>query len=169
MTFAEMLLFENLILIIFKLLNFGIIIGLIVYGFKKYAAPALKQAWDEYVTQFAQLSNTHDQRMDEHDGIVQQIAQDEAEYARLKERLMRWRASIDEKKMQDETQRAEQIEAAKERIALQQKTITQSQLQAQIMPAALKQARERLAQELHAQEKQQRMFEKIVTHLAKAK
>lgn len=169
MTFAELLLVENLILVFFKLLNFGIIIGLIGYAIHKYAVPMLRESRDAAIAFFQQLTNKHDQRLKEYEGVLNQIAQDEAEYARLKERLMRWRADIDEKKAREHAEQSGRIEAARKRIEIQQQTIMENRLYARIMPQAIKHARQQMSKEFGSKEKQQQMFEKIISQLAKAK
>lgn len=166
MTIAE-LFFENIILIIFRLLNFAVLMGLAWYLGKRYGWPALRAARDAYYLYFHNLSRSHTQLLKEHEYLLDQKEQDRQESTRLKERLMRWRAAVDERDNVVARERLQRIEKAKERILLQQKTVAQSQLYAQVIPQAIKQARISLAGQAKTDSAQERMFQKIMTVLHK--
>ncbi len=128
------------VLVFFKLLNFGVIIGLAWYLFKRYGLPTVQQGLIEYRAYFEGLATTHRSLQEEELMIEQQIIKDRKEQDLLKERLMRWLANVDDQNKKLIIEREERKKKIQELTSIQQKQITQHRIFSTIMPQALMEA-----------------------------
>lgn len=84
---------------IFKLINFGIVIGLVVYVYRRYAAPSLAQSMFEQHKKTQSLEHTIDDLQDEQRQIEQDIADDKALGMRLQRTVRQWHEHVAQVRM----------------------------------------------------------------------
>lgn len=158
-----MLAANHLVLIFFKLLNFGIIIVLAGYLFKRYGLPTVQQGIREYRAYFEGLAYTHRSLKEEELMVEQQIIKDRTEQDFLKERLMRWRAHVNDQNKKLIIEREKRKKILQNIIAVQQKQIMQHRLFSTMMPQVLMEAYRTLKTEAADESVQYKIFDKALS------
>lgn len=154
---------NHIVLVLFKFINFGVLAGLAWYLFKRYGLPIIRQNLIDYRGYFQELGSTHYHLKQEQRLIEQQIINDRKEQDLLKERLMRWRAHIDDQNKQLLIAREERKKKLKELVAVQQKQIMQHRIFATIMSQALQDARKTLQTAAQDESVQYKIFDTAVS------
>lgn len=152
--------FEQIVLFVFRLINFGVLVGVASYLFKRYGLPILKQNLGHYRSYFDGMINTHRRLKQEQRLIEKQMISDSKEQDILKERLMRWLANVDDQNKRMRAKRTERKKRLKEEVALQQKQILQNHIFDMIMSEAVEEARKTLVIRAKSEKVQQAMFDK---------
>lgn len=152
---------EQIVLIFFRIINLGVLIGLFFYLYKRYGLPVIKQNYDTYRSYFQTLLHTHYDLLRQERRVEKKIENDAKEQDALKERLMRWLASVDDQNKLLSIDREERKKKLKEQMMMQKKTITQNRILEIVTSDALAQARTTL--ELYAKDEtfQIKMFDKM--------
>ncbi len=158
-----MLTVNHFVLIFFKLFNFGIIIALAGYLFKRYGLPMIEQGIREYRTYLEGLAYTHRSLKEEEIMVEQQIINDRKEQDFLKERLMRWRASVNDQNKQLIVEREERKKMLHTIIAVQQKQIMHQRLFTTMMPQVLMEAYRTLKTEAVDESVQYKIFDQALS------
>lgn len=157
-----MTIIDHIVLILFRLINFGVLIGVISYLFKRYGLPEIRQQLAAYWAYFEGLANTHHLLKKEQQMIDRSIIQNQKEQDILKERLMRWRAYVDERNNALMREKEERAKKLKEQILEQQKQIDQHRMFKKIMPQAVAQARSIWQQKAKNEAEQHKIFDTIM-------
>jgi hypothetical protein len=129
------------VLIVFRIINFAVIIGIIGYLFKKYGLPEIREQLKAYWDYFEGLANTHRLLKKEQQMIDRTIVQNQKEQDVLKERLMRWRAHVDQQNNQLILEKDERAKKLRAIMVEQQRQINQHRIFKKIMSPAIAQAR----------------------------
>jgi hypothetical protein len=158
---------DQVVLIVFRGINFGVLIGIMGYLFKRYGLPTIREQLAAYWAYFQDLANTHRLLKKEQQLVEQSIIAHQKEQDILKERLMRWRARIDELNNQLNIEKEERIAVLKERLLKQQKQIDHHRMFQQIVPLAIAQARNDLEQEARSETMQKKIFDEIMPIMRK--
>ena len=85
---------EQIVIVLFKLLNFGVLIGLIIYGYKVYLLPAMKKKWGELREMFEALRRSHRHLQKEKRGVEKFIVQDRQWQDDLQEKVLHWQSLV---------------------------------------------------------------------------
>jgi len=91
---------EEIIVFVFRIINFFVIVGLIIYVFKRYLLKIILAQIEEKKALIHGLISTDRMLIRQRNAMSRKIAEDQEDQSCLKEKLMRWRAAIDENKAQ---------------------------------------------------------------------
>lgn len=158
-----MIIVNQLVLIFFKLVNFGVIIGLAWYLFKRYGLPDVHHSLQEQRAYLENLAMMHRDLQQEQQMIEQQIHDDRKEQDVLKEHLMRWLARVDENNKKLLLQREERKKKLQELVVAQQKQIMQHRMLATVLPQALVEAHRAMETAAKDESVQYKMFDTAVS------
>jgi hypothetical protein len=139
-----MVLDKQLILIIFKLINFGVLIGLGYVLWRKYARSYLMAEFNKKYAYQDGLQQTHTRLQQEKKHIAKIYQGDQQEREQLKERLSSWRDALEHERISREQYKREQQELLKKRVAEQLAAIEQHHLLNQLYKEAMGDARIKL-------------------------
>lgn len=156
---------KQLIIVSFRLINFAVLIALILYLVKKYGLPLLAKSMQEHKDYFLGLTSTHQRLKKEQQLLEKKIVDDQQEQFSLKERLMRWLASVDDQKKKLHALKDERKKMLKERMLFQQKQVARHRLYHAVMADALAQARNTLENQSATPQAQKEMFDAIAQAL----
>ncbi len=154
---------EQVTIVFFRLINFGVLIGLGWYLAKKHLLPIIRQQLAAYVAYFNGLRKTHRMLKQEQRVIAYAIDEDCKEQAELKERVMSWKAQVHEHNEQLYQEREQRRQVLQKSISLQVKQVAQYRLYKAVMPEAMQEARRQLTQQFAQEGAQQRVLRSIIT------
>lgn len=157
-----MIIANQIVLIFFKLVNFGVIIGLGWYLFKRYGLPDVKYNLQEQRAYLENLATMHRDLKQEQQMIEQQIVLDRQEQDVLKAHLMRWLARVDEENKKLMHQKEERKRKLQDLVIAQQKQIMQHRIFAAVMPQALLEAHDAMEVVAKDESVQHKMFDAAI-------
>ncbi len=158
---------NQIVLIIFRLINFGVLIGLAGFLYKRYGLPIIQEGLAQYRAYFEGLFLTHRRLKKEQQLIENTIINDRKEQDILKERLMCWLASVEDQNKLLILEKEKRKKMLKDRMILQQKKIAEHRLFNTVLSQALIEARQTLAQRSKNEAVQTKMFDSIVSMMRK--
>ena len=167
MNLSEVLFIEDVIVFVFRIINFAVLLGLLGYGFKRYGLPVLRESYQAYYGYFESLSYYHSRLLNESNDIDQLQEKDRQEQELLKKRMMQWKSAVESKHDLLEQQYQKQRIELDERLKIQQEKIREYRLKAQIMPLAVADARKRLIERAATAKFQHAILQKTKTLLRK--
>lgn len=151
--------------IFFRLLNFALLIGVLIYIYKKYIHASLQQAVRQKQIHKEGLQHKENTLQEEwHQLAVHQQAAD-AYIAQLKERIAVWQQYIQEQQQRREREHQQQCLKQKERIAVQHSYIQSEQLKRLVVPEAVEQATKELQKQFASPEAQRQFIASITQNL----
>lgn len=157
---------DTMILIVFRCINFGVLIGIAWYCFNYYGLPSIRQALAEYYTYFEDLLNAHYNLQREQRIVEQAITDNRKEQDKLKERLMRWKASVEAHNKQLFVQKEERKKKLKEHLLEQQKRINQHRIFKIALSQSLAESRNVLIKMVDNKNVQHKIFDSIIVKMS---
>jgi hypothetical protein len=157
----------HIISIVFRLINFGALVGAALYFFKKSGKAAIEHIETE---KKAYLGGLHEQKraLDyQKEQITQEVAQQELLIALLKERVMHWQQRVMQEREMFEHYKILQEQSMQERTQKRKEGIAKQQLYAQVMPQAIKQAQKKLTDQYTLSQEADQFMNRIFDHLKK--
>lgn len=158
---------SHIISIAFRLINFGALIGLALYFFKKSGKSALMHILTEKKGYFGGLQEQKRALDYQKEQITQEAAQQDLLIALLKERVIQWRQRVAQEQEMFEHYKSLQLEIMQERIQKRKERIAQQKLYAYVMPRAIKQAQDRLIKQYESSESADQFMSNIFKHMKK--
>ncbi len=152
---------EQMTVIFFKLLNFVVLFGLILYVVKVYLMPDLRAKMAKYIAYIGGLRSSHralkkDERM-----LQKAMSDDEKLQEQLKENVKRWQSVVNEQRENLLREREERKDTLFKRFEDHKEQIALYRTYRQVAPEAIEQARGEL-EKLFAQDAAQRKFIKKI-------
>ncbi len=142
-----MLITGSIVAFAFRLINLAALIGVMIYLIKKYALPDLNQS---IIEKEASVQSVIDQTHHLHEK-AHHLDADFKNQEHLAHELIRkvhaWKTQFEAQVNQREQERHERIEAAQEKVAIQQQMIKQMHLQNKVLPIAVEHAQKTLEQQ----------------------
>lgn len=158
---------NNTYAILFRLLNFGALFGLIFYAFKKSLLPQLQSFMKKKAAASATLDRNHATLLHHYENIQTTIAQEHSLIEQLKMNITIWQ-KIQAVHRQMREQNSIERAAAMEKKAAQQATINAlAAFKKQTIPAAVDHAQEQAKNYYHQSDHQQKYLESILASLKK--
>ncbi len=158
---------EQIVIVLFRLLNFGVLIGLIFYGYKAYLLPEMKKKWEELKEMFAGMRRSHRHLQKEKRGVENFIVQDRQWQAALQEKVLRWQSLVGDRREQLLKERARRKRILDKQMEEQQNQVALYRAYKQVAPDALKEAREALKKKFDSGNAQQQFMNAVITALRK--
>lgn len=145
------------IVITFRFINLGVIIGLILFVFKKYMLSSIKAKMYAQKALFASLQKSFHMLTRKYQLLDREINQEQQLQFELKEKIMRWRARVEEEHDQLVAQRAERNQLLAAQMKEQVKRVQEQILFKKLLPDVIEQAHKQLEQQF-ANEKEQEKY-----------
>lgn len=158
---------ETIIAIIFRLVNFAVLIALFIYLFKKYALltitnrVAQKEALLQALYNQQQLLEKQQYALDKH------VDQEAALCAELKEKVSRWKDLIDQKIVMREQERVNHIELLEKKTKYHVKSYAVSIANKRILTASGQQAQQSLVKQFVDKKVGQDFIQPIIDFMRK--
>lgn len=158
---------EDLITIIFRLANFGLLIFACVYIFKRYVLPSILEHMHQERDEQQRIKEQHKELDKQEKQLLVSAKEQEALVRLLKERIMRW--------VQEEHRATQRRELAKEKIIMhynervvhQEQIMMQQKRLALIVPQAIDTVQKSLEGMYSSENAQQKYMLAIVKQLSK--
>ena len=126
--------------IVFRLINFGILIGLFTYIFKKKIFGLITQAMAAYKEHIDSLQKRQKELHVQQERIVDGIKSDSTACQQLREKVDSWRASAQAERIANDEQRKHRIGLLHERARMCAERIAQYRMQQKVAPYAAQKA-----------------------------
>ena len=160
---------EELLAIIFRLVNFGILIFLCVYAFRRYLLPMLKD-------QMRQEQEEQNNRQERHKEIRKQekilttFSDDQEKLCvLLQERVHRWQQVEDDLMHKRELEKEKRIVFLKERVVSQELEFARQQMLHAIIPKAIESAQDELQKKFNTSDAQHAYEHALIVKLGSNK
>ncbi len=155
-----------LIAIVFKLINFGVVIGLIAYLFKTRVLPMfLKKITESAATKQA-LQLQQEQLELRHQELVSQLAAQEIATVELKKRVDRWHKVVDKENNERRTYEDEQRAVIQKKVIYRSYEIERAKAYKQVVRSAVAHAKKEMEQALSNDQKSAHYFAHLINSLA---
>jgi hypothetical protein len=160
---------ESIISIVFRFLNFGVLLGLAVYAFRRYANPFLRAQIGAKDAALYALKQQRDELKSQVRVLELQAHQHDAQRLSMRLKLERWQEvwQSQERLRYEEKQRLTTLLTKK--AELQAQTRMLDQLQRNIFPAVLAQSRTALQNYFEHPEHEHKFTEQLLTFMQKGK
>ncbi len=160
---------ENIVGIVFRVINFGVLIGLAVYFFKKHALPIIKQQIADKQAFIVSLHNQEQMLEQEKEEVTKRIIEDEQQWMHLKDTFDQWRTTVSQVYAEHEKERQQRIRTLQDRAENRMQQVTSMRLSVRVFPQALEQAGAEL-QKYYADAQQADQFiKRIIDHMRAGK
>lgn len=120
--------------IFFALINFGIIIGLIVYALIRFAIPLIQTKIEQEKQLERSLHDEHHQLVLDEKHVEESLVAQEAMCASLFNKIHQWKNVVVAQNVQQEAEQQHMLNEAEKKMLLQLQYYTQGQRYQQIMP-----------------------------------
>ncbi len=156
---------KYILTIIFRLINFGALIALSVYLFKRYALPSFKLKIHEKQARLDDLNAQHTLLARDDRLLERALIDDRKHQEYLTQRVMAWKAKIARDRERFIQERQKRSELLQKRTALQDEYVQKNRLRELILPAALEQARGQLISQYNEPRAQKEFINRVITTL----
>ena len=153
--------------IFFKLLNFVVLFGLILYVVKVYLMPDLRAQMAKYIAYIAGLRSSHRVLKKDERILQKAISDDEKQQEQLKENVKRWQSVVSEQREHLLREREERKDALLKRFEDHKEQISLYRTYKQVAPEAIEQARKELKKHFAQAATQQQFIKKIIVDMRK--
>ncbi|MEX0940130.1 MAG: hypothetical protein WDZ41_02125 [Candidatus Babeliales bacterium] len=158
---------NNIIAIIFRLINFSIIVAGSVYLFQKYILSSIKERIKEKEIFWQNLRINKESLIDQKDRIITQIASQETYAQYLLNNIVKWQKYIQQKELQKiEQQKNISIHIA-QRIDQQEQNYSLELLKQELLPDVFDKAYDELKKKYQSPIEAQEYIDKVLNQIGK--
>lgn len=155
--------FENIISIAFRIINFGIIVFIFVYATKKYLLKAVKERIFARNSYFQNLKKNLDNYINRSRNLDTEIIEQEQLSKRLINKIEIWNNSFENL----QAKKIEELALIKEKInhklLIQENNVTLDNIRKTILPDVIKKAQDKLTQDFESVQKKQIYQNELIT------
>ncbi|HZW61697.1 MAG TPA: hypothetical protein VFF04_05730 [Candidatus Babeliales bacterium] len=156
---------ETTISIIFKLLNFAVLIGLFVYLFKNYFLDSIKEQMNAKEQFLADLKHQKEALKEQQKKLEQQIEAQDIVCADFGNKIERWQAAVHEEEIKKQKMREQLHAKLTKKIEYQAHQLSVEKIEKIIEPQALEHAKATLEKEFTAAPAGQRFIEQLINYM----
>lgn len=160
-----MVLSEQTTVILFKLLNFVVLSGLVIYGVMVYIMPDLRAQMKKYIAYIKGLRSSHRSLQKDVRVMQQAMSKDEKEQDHLKKNVKHWQAVVQAERDDLLRERDGRKEALLKRFEEHREHIALYRVYKQVVPEAIEQARQQLEKQFAREGAQQQFMKKFMRDL----
>lgn len=157
--------YTNLVELVFKIVNFIAIIGLLAFIFKKYLLGTLRDQMHTKELVVEKLKKAFHTITRNYQLLDREIDHEQQQQRELKDKIVRWRADIDQQHEQLAQERNERSSKLKVQMLQQIKEIQKYVLYKQVLPQAVEQARSQLAKKFDDEQQQKEYLSELMRSL----
>ncbi|TET33958.1 hypothetical protein E3J61_03505 [Candidatus Dependentiae bacterium] len=158
---------EQMTVIFFKLLNFVVLFGLILYVVKVYLMPDLRAQMAKYIAYLAGLRSSHRALKKDERKLQEAIRDDTKQQEQLKENVKRWQSVVNEQREDLLREREDRKGVLLKRFEEYKGQIALYRTYKQVAPEAIEQARRELEKRFAQDAAQRKFIKKIVLDMRK--
>jgi len=160
---------NQFLLVLFKLINFVLVIAILTYVVKKYVLPSFKDKVISYKAYFNKLVQQRNDDAVLYQQLIKQTEQQAIEIEQLSQKLTQWQKAIEQCRMvQDQQQELIRSHRIQKR-ALQQETIGFIKASTVILPEALHETAQKLQKEfMEDEQKGQEYINQLLVYMKKS-
>ena len=162
-----MVLTEQMVIIFFKLLNFIVLLGLLLYISMVYVLPALKKQLVSYREYLEGLNLSHRALQKDTRLVKKGMSDDEQQQEQLKELVKQWQSAVNKQRNAIVHERDERKKILEKSFAEHRKQMALYRTYKQVMPDSIEQARQKLIKEFAHNAVQQQFIRKVIGDLRK--
>lgn len=155
-----------IISVVFRLINFGVIVGLITYLFMYRVLPAIYDKIKERNAEVVALHEQQESLVERHKQLLQQLQQDEKTATILKNRIDRWHQVITQEAAKREAEKQQQREHVQKQIEIKEYERMRIKAYDKTTRAAITQVQHKITQQLSDQKTNQAFFEHLINSMA---
>ncbi len=159
---------KQIILIVFRLLNFAVLLGMVVYLWKKYGRSLVVSEYEKEHESLKSLSTMHTVLHKQERDLQKIFTADTHERSTLKERLFIWREAIQKEQDELALEKEKRMQALNDRMNDQVKRVSEYRLYQQLQKEVIEQVRDRLRTEYATDAKQQEVLKSVMQRLERA-
>ncbi len=156
------------ILIFFRLANFGVLIGIFWYLWKRFGRQIVQSAYNAQIDYLDTLSRTHTVLRKEHNNIKKTIRFEDEDRAMLKERLFTWRQAVDKEHYAMATALDDRKKKLDIRLKEQIARVSEYRLYQSVKGDALAEIKENLSSKFAAEKSQELFISKAMKRMESA-
>ena len=156
---------DMLIIVFFRLLNFAVLIGIIVYLWHQYGREFVLAEFEKGKAYLVSLVNSSSLLRKVDKSIKKGYKDDEKERLELKERLLVWRDVMEKDKQDLELQKEERVAIVQERMKEQVRRVQEYRLYRQIQKEAIDEVRDTLQKQYDGSDAQNKVIQNIMKRL----
>lgn len=150
--------------VLFRLLNFAVLIALGIYVVKRKFLNNIREKIKQKDAQEIDLILKRKELLHQQENIETTIAQETVLIDKLKNNIMEWKTSADEREQQRKALELQSIQKLKEKIELQNEHRALETMRKKIIPEVIKESQEAL-KEKFTQPAQRRYVQEIINHI----
>jgi len=156
---------DMLIIVFFRLLNFAVLIGIIVYLWRKYGRELVLAEFEKGKAYLISLASSSSLLRQEDKNMKRGYKDDEKERSELKERLLVWRDVVEKDTQNLEMQKQERVVIVQERMKEQVRRVQKYRLYRQIKKEAIDEVRDTLQKQYDGSDAQNKVIQNIMKRL----
>lgn len=156
----------EIIAIVFRIINFGVIVALIAYLFKSRVLPIIRNRIQNQIDQSQALTVQQETLTKQHQQLLQNLASDEQAVINLKKRVDKWSQVIKQEFAEQQIQKERQCEYVQKQIERREFERVQSKALEVITRTAIEEVEQKMQNVLADQNKSQEYFAHLIKSLA---
>jgi len=162
-----MLIHEELLAVIFRLVNFGVLVFISVYLFKRYVLPFVNDQMKNELAEDMAIKDRH-KEIRQQEKAVAAFAQEQDKACRmLKEKVHRWRRVQDDYVHRRAQERERRIRYLNDRVARQELEFAQQKVMKEALPQAVANARQSLQHKFSLLDQRRLYINEIIAQISK--
>ena len=160
---------EELLSVIFRLVNFGILVFMCVYLFKRYVLPSIKEQMKSEEEEAQAIKSRHKELRMQEKTVTAFAQEQEKTCCMLKEKVHRWRRVQDDYVLRRAQERERRVRYLNDRVAHQELEFAQQRVLQKALPRAVMHARIALQQTFSSADKKRAYLNEIMSQISKEK
>lgn len=160
---------ETLVSFVFRWLNFGILVGLGVYFFKRYGLLAIKERMATHDELLNQLQHRKEALKGNQRALERQSEEQELLCTQLGAKIERWYTVVEQRAQQQRMEQEQQQEKIVKRVALQTDYKQKKHAYKQVMPQVLQQATAQLQDQFASEQTGQQFIVRLIEDMERRK
>ena len=162
-----MIMHESIVAILFRLFNFGVLIGVFGYLFKKYVLVGIRTRMAEKKRYLQSLNERKDELAQEHQMIVQRMGQEHELGQQLKKKVDNWAQEVAKKHEVREQEKHSYAQSLQERMKVRVQHLTAEHINKRVVSTVLERTQVRLAHDFTDEHRARTFLASIITHMKK--
>ena len=152
----------QIILIVFRLINFAVLIGIFWYLWRRFGKQYVQAGYDQQQDHLDTLARTHTVLRKEATSIKKTISGEDEERSSLKERLFMWRQAVSNEHASLQEHLDKRREQLDRRLKEQIQRVAEYRLYQAVRDEAIKEVRDQLSQQYAAKASQEMFVARII-------
>lgn len=155
--------------VLFRLANFSIVIGLVVYLYKRYVRDYITHQIEHEHTIEQGLCKERDEAYGMYAHYKESVARKKEQRMVMQQAIMRWREAVASNDAQRVVERASRVQSLKIKSECQMENIRASVVMHKVLPEAIVRAHKKLEIEYSSEKEGVAFVQRIIAHLQESK